>query len=280
MTKNKQHSIALCCYNVMHGTIFLVYYSILGTIEFLIFKWWRFLVISIILFIVAGVWEFGMKEVAYKLADLFIDILDGLFTILSDIWNYTVGQVASGLNSAVSFLSGGSASIPTSPIPSGASFLSNFAMLRTLNGLSACGELDTAALVFTALIRDGISPRLCPIARYLFPMPLPYSMFMAVMGSLIDDPTPYPGNNCNIPEDNSSLCIGCQFYLILFACIPILLFTYLLECFKPAIREAIRVGWNVWLVLRSIVHFICSHISPTHFIMEFGSDIYITLEHI
>jgi len=77
---------------------------------------------------------------------------------------------------------------------------------------SACHEYTTLAKVLVLPLRHYASAIVCPILRYLWPVPWMYTAAHGILGWLSFDPTPIAGappRNCEVPaNDVDFLCVG------------------------------------------------------------------------
>lgn len=75
-------------------------------------------------------------------------------------------------------------------------------------------------------LRRLLSPSVCPVLRYLWPVPALFGMADPVLGWLSEDPTPVTGgNNCKEPPGTDWICVGFGAgYLVLEIIVPLLIF--------------------------------------------------------
>jgi len=89
-----------------------------------------------------------------------------------------------------------------------------------------CHKYTELKYLFDWPMRQLLSPSVCPLLRFVWPIPWLYDLLYALIGWLSFDPTPIAGgNNCQQENTKEWVCIALgSGYLIVEVLVPILLF--------------------------------------------------------
>jgi len=199
----------------------------------------KWLLYAGVIWLLATIWMLAVIYMIYPSMEI-------LHALLADLINgirAAVGAVTD-VGGDISGFFGGSSHV-SNPMPSASELLGTQSWYTTMAVAPVvCGRLNTWQRVIDAIISTILSKYTCPVGRYLYPTRIAYPIYVGVMAWSMNPCEPYPWANCQgLPDEN--LCIGFQFYKVLFYLPTILFVIATLEAFRKTIMKILRAFYKV-----------------------------------
>jgi hypothetical protein len=136
-------------------------------------------------------------------------------------------------------------------VPTAHALLDGYAWYQTLkNAPHLCDDLNTWGAVLAAILDEFISPIMCPIARFLYPSDIAFTVFYGVFWWTMNDPAPYAYANCADPPDRT-MCIYFQLYLVIRIIPNVTFWLFTLSAFSEPLYDVLGVIAHFLRSLRS-----------------------------
>lgn len=120
-----------------------------------------------------------------------------------------------------------------------------------------CTEVNTGWGVMRSVFVMTLSPVVCPYARLAYPLPYTGPVADAVLSPFTVDPTPWPGNNCRVPDkDWPCVVLGGGYLLLTYVplfFIGLLILYYFFKPLKHVFMAMLHLLYEVYNTVKHVV---------------------------
>ena len=204
-------------------------------------------------------WEIGWDLIPWS-AIIFRDVIDGVL--------YVVQEVAKGINSGTSFVSGlwhdvgGHGSIPSFTVPTATTVMGDMGSWfdTWLNLGETCAYIDGWWPVVLGILQIKYAQQACDLRRFYYGVWGVSGSLELSLGWLGGDAAPFPGANCYFADGTSGAnwCPYAKFFYVPLDLLPVaLVIILLLKSFWGCIQIALLWTWDVFLGILDVLWTLC-----------------------